>query len=233
MEKKRFQRLLAGLVSLSASQRCLLKAALHGEVEQASSLSAVGRKVGENRRCPHCAEPGAISLSTEGGIRRFRCKACWKTFRSTTGAALRGLHKKDKWLTFGKYLMDGLTLEASAQRCGIAVSTASRWRHRFLGTKDAKASKLARVVELDEIYLILKAGRVHAASNARAGGTASKRGLSAEQVPLPLAADRICTTSGAALSSVTTENVREALAPVIGGDIVLVTDGNSVYPSCA
>jgi len=36
VEQKRFQKLLAGLVSLSASQRRLLKAALHGEAEEAS-----------------------------------------------------------------------------------------------------------------------------------------------------------------------------------------------------
>jgi len=154
MEKKRFQKLLAGLDSLSTSQRRLLKDALHGEAEQASSLSAVGREVGEDRRCPHCAEPGAISHGMEGGLRRYRCKACRKTFRSTTGTALRGLHKKDKWLTFGECLMDGLTLEASAQRCGIAVSTAFRWRHRFLGAKDAKASKLTGIVKVDETYYL-------------------------------------------------------------------------------
>jgi len=39
--------------------------------------------------------------------------------------------------------------------------------------------------------------------------------------------------TGAALPSVTAENVRQALAPVIEDDIVLVTDGNSVYPRCA
>jgi len=105
--------------------------------------------VGEDRFCPHCAELGAISHGTEGGLRRYQCKACRKTFRSTTGTALRGLHKKDEWLTFGECLMGDLTLEASAQRCGIAVSTAFRWRHRFLGTRDEKASKLTEIVDGD------------------------------------------------------------------------------------
>jgi len=108
--------------------------------------------VGEDRRCPHCDVPRAVSHGMARGLRRYRCKSCGKTFNAATGTALCGLHKRDKWLTFGECLRDGMTLEASAQRCGIAVSTAFRWRHRFLGTRDAKASKLTGIVEVDETY---------------------------------------------------------------------------------
>jgi len=164
MEKKRFRKLLAALVLLSASQQRLLKAALLGEC-----------------------------------------------------------------------LMDVLTLEASAQCCGITVSTAFRWRHRFLGTRDAKAIKLTGIMEVDETCFLenRKGQRDLERPVGLRGGAASKRGLPAEQVPLLVAADRSCTTTGTTLSSVTVENVREALAPVIEDDIVLVTGGNSVYPPCA
>jgi len=154
MEKKRFEEWFSGLGQLSASQLRLLNAVLDGETEQASSLSAVKLKVEGDRRCPHCDAAGAVSHGMARGLRRYRCKTCGKSFNATTGTALCGLHKKDKWLTFGECLRDGLTLEASAQRCGIAVSTAFRWRHRFLGTKDAKASKLTGIVEVDETYCL-------------------------------------------------------------------------------
>jgi hypothetical protein len=36
------------------------------------------------------------------------------------------------WLTFGECLSGGDTVKTSAEQCGIAVSTAFRWRHRFL-----------------------------------------------------------------------------------------------------
>jgi len=224
-----------GLVSLSASQRRLLKAALHWEAEKASWLSAVERKVGEDRFCPHCVELGAISHGTEGGLRCYQCKACRKTFRSATGTALRGLHKKDEWLTFGECLRDGKTLEAAAQRCGIAVSTAFRWRHRFLGTRDEKANKLTEIVEVDETYYLesRKGQRDLERPARRRGSTASKRGLSAEQVPSLVAADRSCTTTGAALSSVTAEKCAGSFGARHRGRHRLGDGRNSVYPRCA
>ncbi len=69
---------------------------------------------------------------------------------AATGTPLSGLHRKDKWLSFGACLADGLTVRASAERCGLAVNTALRWRHRFPAAKDLKARKLTGIVEADE-----------------------------------------------------------------------------------
>jgi len=181
MEKKRFEEWFSGLGRLSASQLHLLKAALHGEAEQASSPPRRGTRY------------QALSV-----------QVLWEDFNETIGTASRRLHKRGKWLTFGECLKDGMKLEASAQRCGIAVSTAFRWRHRFLGTKDAKASKLAGIVEVDETYYLESRKGQNGLERPvrRRGGTASKRGLSAEQVPLLVATDRSGTTTGTALSPV-------------------------------
>ena len=67
----------------------------------------------------------------------------------------------------------------------------------------------------------------------RRGGKASKRGLSDEQVPILVAADRSGTTACSVLPSVTAASVQSALEPKIDDDILLVTDGNNVYPPCA
>ncbi len=73
-----------------------------------------------------------------------------RPFNAATGTPLSGLHRKDKWLSFEVCLADGLTVRASAERCGLAVNTALRWRHRFLAAKDLKARKLTGIVEADE-----------------------------------------------------------------------------------
>ena len=62
---------------------------------------------------------------------------------------------------------------------------------------------------------------------------ASKRGLSHEQVPILVAADRSGTTACSVLSSVTAASIQSALEPRIDDDILLVTDGNNIYPPCA
>ena len=65
------------------------------------------------------------------------------------------------------------------------------------------------------------------------GGKATKRGLSDEQVPVLVAANRSGTTVSAVLPAVNADALREALAPVMDKDALLVTDGNTSYPPCA
>src|SRR3954453_18085519 len=86
--------------------------------------------------------------------------------------------------------------DASAERCG--VSTAFRWRHRFL-TAPAASPILTGIVEADETFVLLsykgsrawqraEQGRPGAEAPDREargrGGKATKRGLSHEQVPI-------------------------------------------------
>ena len=148
---------------------------------------------------------------------------------------MQGLHKKDKWLTFAGCLCDGLTVRASAKRCNFAASTAFRWRHRFLGTKDQEPPKLKGIVEADETYVLesRKGDRKLERKARRRGGKASKRGLSDEQVPILVAVDRNGTTACSVLPSVTADSIRCVLESRIDDDILLVTDGNNVYPPCA
>lgn len=67
----------------------------------------------------------------------------------------------------------------------------------------------------------------------RRGGKARKRGLSDEHVPILVAVDRSGTTACSVLPSAKAESIYSALEPRIDDDILLVTDGNNVYPPCA
>ena len=169
------------------------------------------------------------------GLRRYQCKACKKTFNAATGTTLQGLHKKGRWLTFGDCLPDGLTVRGAAERCNFAVSTSFRWRHRFLGTQDQNPPKLKGIVEIDETYVLesRKGDRNLDRKVRRRGGKARKRCPSDEQVPILVAVDRSGTTTCSVLPSVTADNVQSVLEPRIDDDILLVTDGNNVYPPCA
>ena len=63
------------------------------------------------------------------------------------------------------------------------------------------------------------------------GDKAAKRGLS--DVLVLVAADRSGTTFSAVLPLVNANALREALAPIIDKNVLLATDGNTSYPSCA
>ena len=101
MDHKEFQALLSGIDGLSLAQRQLAQAVLLGGSEPSASLAVIEARVAEDRECPHCGTLGAVSRGTARGLRRYKCKACNKTFNATTGPALQGLHKKDSWLAFG------------------------------------------------------------------------------------------------------------------------------------
>ncbi len=235
MNHKQFQAWLSQVDQLSTAQRKEAGAVLSGGSRASASLAAIEAGVGEDHRCPHCGTPGAVSRGKARGLRRYQCKGCGKTFNVATGTPLAGLHRKERWLAFGTCLADGETVRASAVRCGLAVNTAFRWRHRFLAVGSRDPRKLAGIVEADETYVLesRKGERNLDRKARRRGGKASKRGLSSEQVPVLVAADRSGMTVSAILPAVNADALRDVIEPVVDEDIVLVSDGHRAYPPCA
>ena len=132
MDIRGFQVWLSAARGLTRAQRREALAVLSGRSEGEASKAAIELGVDEARRCPHCASEGAVSRGMARGLRRYQCKGCGRTFNALSGTPLSGLHHKERWLSFGASLAKGETVKASAARCDVAVSTAFRWRHRFL-----------------------------------------------------------------------------------------------------
>ena len=153
-------------------------------------------------------------------MRRYQCKGCGRTFNALSGTPLSGLHHKERWLSFGASLAKGETVKASAARCDVAVSTAFRWRHRFLAAARSDSEVLKGIVEADETYVLesRKGARGLGRKARRRGGKAKKRGLSREQVPVLMAADRSGTTVSAVLPRVDAAALTAALDPVVAKD---------------
>ena len=248
MKRAEFLAWLAGVDALSDVQKAEAGAILGGRPAGEASLAAIELGVGEDRFCPHCGTCGAVANGKARGMQRYLCRACKRSFGALTGTRLSGLHRKETWLTFGECLADGDTVKVSADRCGVAVSTAFRWRHRFLEAIQTSAGKLRGIVEVDETFVLesRKGDRVWKRAEEgksapalpkrkarKRGGKAKKRGVSDEQVPVLMAADRSGTTVSAVLPAVTADTIREILAPLLDKDALLVSDGNNIYPRCA
>ncbi len=194
-EMKRFKVVLGGM---TPSQREELRAELRAELAALESRPAAATviegRVGDMPACPHCATGRVIKHGTANGLQRYRCRGCGKTFCALTVTPLAGLHQRGKWLDHVAALRDGLTPREVAQRLHIAVSTAHRWRHRFLAApKFIQSQALGGIAEADETYFL----RSHKGQRKgldrpprKRGGRASKRGLSAEQVPVLVVRDR-------------------------------------------
>ena len=235
MDIRGFQVWLSAARGLTRAQRREALAVLSGRSEGEASKAAIELGVDEARRCPHCASEGAVSRGMARGLRRYQCKGCGRTFNALSGTPLSGLHHKERWLSFGASLAKGETVKASAARCDVAVSTAFRWRHRFLAAARSDSEVLKGIVEADETYVLesRKGARGLGRKARRRGGKAKKRGLSREQVPVLMAADRSGTTVSAVLPRVDAAALAAALDPVVAKDALLVSDGGASYPPCA
>ena len=183
MDIRGFQVWLSAARGLTRAQRREALAVLSGRSEGEASKAAIELGVGEARRCPHCASEGAVSRGMARGLRRYQCKGCGRTFNALSGTPLSGLHHKERWLSFGASLAKGETVKASAARCDVAVSTAFRWRHRFLAAARSDSEVLKGIVEADETYVLesRKGARGLGRKARRRGGKAKKRGLRASR----------------------------------------------------
>lgn len=246
MDRKSFRRWLCDIDLLTEAQKAEVRETLADRPSGVVSVTAVEQGVGDDRTCPHCHVPGAVANGKNRGLQRYLCRSCKRTFSAATGTPLSGLHHKERWLEMASALADGDTLKTTAERCDVHISTAHRWRHRFLAAVKTGTGMLKGIVEADETFVLAsrkgdrawrkaKDGKGSAPERKarRRGGKATKRGLSAEQVPVLVAADRSGTTVSAVLPSVTADAIRAVLTPVLDKDALLVTDGCTSYPPCA
>jgi transposase-like protein len=235
MDAALFRAWLAGVDELTLEQRQEVHELLFGRPPEAEVVASIEDRMASERRCPHCGSNGVVKRGRANGLRRYRCKACGKSFNALTGTPLARLRHKECWLAFAETLSAGATVRGSANHCGVATTTAFRWRHRFLRAVQTGTAPLRGIVEADETFILdSRKGERHLERPARKrGGKAAKRGLSREQVPVLVAADRSGTTLSAVLPGVSAQTIQAVLEPAIDKDALLVTDGAAVYPRCA
>ena len=202
MRKPELKRIVAALRQLSPVQRKVVAVELAALETQTMATVIVEGRFASGAMCLHCKSSHVVRHGHANGLQRYRCRECRKTFSALTGTSLNGLHKRGKWLEQARALMDGQPLRKVARNLNIHLSTAHRWRHRFLAAPQAiQPQALTGIAEADETFFLLsfKGQRSGLARPARKrGGKAAARGLSHEQVPVLVARDR----SGATMDCV-------------------------------
>lgn len=187
--------------------------------------TAAGRRV-QMRGCPHCDAKEVRPWGHADGLARYRCTDCRRTFNALSGTSLARLRHKDRWPYQARALMTGESVAQAASRCGVAYTTAFRWRHRFLAAPALdKPTRLIGIVEADETFILesFKGRRADLPRAARTrGGKPTKTGLSAEQIPVLVARDR----TGATIDAVLPKLDRVSVTAVLSG---VVTPANQLY----
>jgi transposase-like protein len=244
-----FQNWIGLLSELSAGQRETLQRLLAGvsPSPEAAVIELVEGKHAEQRQCPHCGGERLFAWGKANGLHRFRCAGCRRTFNALTGTPLARLRHKARWLSHGAALKDGLSVRGAAEACDVAISTAFRWRHRFLKAgKTTPPGTLSGIVEADETFFRRsfkgsrqwKSPRVDAPAPARKprkrARRSGKRGTPLDElVPVLIARDRSRNTGDAILADMTAGTIRASLLPMLGHEILLCSDAAGSYGAIA
>jgi len=202
----------------------------------AADVALLGQRRVDISGCPHCDSHDVVRWGRASEMPRYRCKACKRSFNALTKTPLARLRKKDKWATQTVAMIDGLSTAKAAARCGVHYTTAFRWRHRFLASLSGdKPMALNGIVEGDETFILesFKGKRSDLPRKARKRGGTSKRGLSAEQIPVLVARDRQGATTDAVLPKLDRASITKALDGVITPDNEFCCDGGTAIVAFA
>ena len=151
MRKPELKRITDALRQLTPNQRKAVSAELAALDAQPASTAVIEGRFAAAVSCPHCDSEQVRRHGSIKGLQRYFCTQCRRTFSALTGTPLNRLHKRDKWLDQAAALQGGLTLHQVAHALNIHVSTAHRWRHRFLALPKAiQAQALTGIAEADE-----------------------------------------------------------------------------------
>lgn len=234
MKANEFSDLIKAIRQLDHCQRKTLSTALDQLSDTSQAIELVESHFDHIGACPHCGNSKLYRHGSAHGLQRYRCRACHRTFNALTATPLARLRHRSKWLDYLKTMIQSLPLRQSAVEIGVHRNTALRWRHRFLNwVKRDRPGALQGITEADETYLLESdkgscplTRRPH-----KRGASASKRGLSKEQVCILVACDRSEQTLAEVTGKgpVTKAQLTDHLKPVLDTDAVLISDSNATY----
>ena len=134
---------------------------LSGELGAEKTLEdfLISKRFEKGETCPLCGDSHIVRNGhRKDGTQKFICRSCGKTFGITTNSITSG-SKKDLnvWSKYISCMLEGLTIEASADKCGINKNTSFAWRHKILDALQNMSNgvHLSGVVEADETFVAI------------------------------------------------------------------------------
>ena len=233
MKGEEFQALVGQLSTLSEGQRAALLGALSRATKPGEVIGLIETQFDADPHCGHCGSGLFRRWGINAGLKRYMCKDCARTYNALTGTALMSLKHRDRWLAYAKAMVDGVSLRTAAKRSRIDLTTAFRWRHRFLkAPKATKAAALKGIVEVDETFIraSAKGSKKLVGRTPRRRGTKPKPGLSSDDYDAVLIVrDRHGATTDYVMPDLEGATFARLLKPVVAHDALLVSDGRAAY----
>ena len=238
--------LAESIENLTAEEKKALSILMGNEIDGKTSSDALlaGLRFSEKRVCPFCGGTHVVKNGKrKDGTQKYLCKECGRNPLATSNSILCGTHKDlSTWLTFIECALNDEPLDRTAEKCGIHINTALKWRHKLYGSVSNSQEKvqMSGIVEIDETYPVVSYKGNHSRNKDftmprephKRGSQVSKRGLSDELLCIPCAVD----TSGNVIGG----SVKRGAVSYVGlsalygedkiaEDSVIVTDSCKAY----
>lgn len=236
MHAAEFEQFLGKIPFLTAKQIEALETRVTRRRQSNQSLTVI-EAVRAGAPCPKCRSPGTVRNGHARGLQRYLCRPCGSTFSKATGSPLSRLRSKRRFIEQGRVMAAGLTLRDAAEEMGVALSTAFRWRHRFLECAQTHQGRgLSGLLEADETFFRENSkGCKTLKRDARNRGGArmmrskGKPAIAAQVTVLVLRMRGQPYTADHVLPEFSTTEMVNALRPMVGPDALLCTDGGGAF----
>lgn len=228
------------LLSLSADERASLLADIEKETTLHSPILGKRRDQLNNKvgSCPHCSSKKYRKHGIDKGCQRYYCNNCKRTFTEYSGTWLAGIHKKDLVTEYLKLMEQELSLDKIKENLGINKKTAFDWRHKILSSlEDIDKSGFKGITESDETFFLesSKGKKLETRKPRKRGGSASKKGISNQQVAVIVTADRDSEVdlSVATLGRIKKRDIERVIGNRISSETILCSDSHVSYKGFA
>lgn len=186
MKVEAFQGLLAQVPSLTEGQLNELVQAVERRWSKTKALRVL-ETAWVVPRCAYCDSERVVKNGHSRGLRRYRRRACGKTFNATTSTPLTDLYSKKRFFGQGECLTKGMPVHETAAALGVLMSTVFRLRHRVLQAVQAhQPQQESGLLEADEAYFrqSQKGSRKMTRTSRARRGKATPKGLARDLIPV-------------------------------------------------
>lgn len=228
------------LLSLSAYERSDLLREVEKETTSHPSLLVTRKEQLNNKigSCPYCSGKKYRKHGKDKSSQRYYCNSCKRTFTEHTGTWLAGIHKKELVEEYLKLMEQELSLDKIKVKLGINKKTAFDWRHKILsGLEDTDKGNFKGITESDDTFFLQssKGSKLYDRRPRKRGGSASKRGVSNEQVAVIVTADRATEIdlSVAGFGRIKKLDIEKAIGQRITSETILCSDSHVSYKGFA
>lgn len=116
MKSTELKRLITALQGLSADECLKVQETVKGWQEKVQVSATLVEMEAAVSSCPHCGCTALKPVGSKGGRKRFKCRACFKTFNAYTSTSLARLRMAEKHVENAECMVKGMSIRDTAEK---------------------------------------------------------------------------------------------------------------------